>query len=99
MSQLIASNYLKKLWITFSSKHTTRCGPAQPKTHHLTTCTMIGMSKWRMESVRAKTRTSSVAEIISLHRDPRPKGSWRMENITNALTMQTTPNQIRNGGN
>ena len=72
--------------------------PAQPKTHHLTTCTMIGMSKWRMESVRAKTRTSSVAEIISLHRDPRPKGSWLMENIINALTMQTTPNQIKNGG-
>ena len=72
--------------------------PAQPKTHHLPTCTMIGMSKWRMESVRAKTRTSSVAEIISLHRDPRPKGSWLMENITNALTMQTTPNQIKNGG-
>jgi len=60
---------------------------------------MIGMSKWRMESASAKTRTSSVAEIISLHRDPRPKGSRLMENITNALTIQTTPNQIKNGGN
>ena len=29
MSQLIASNYLKKLWITFSTKHTTRCGQDQ----------------------------------------------------------------------
>ena len=51
-----------------------------------------------MEIASAKTRTISVAEIISLHRDPRPKGSWLMENITNALTMQTTPNQIKNGG-
>jgi hypothetical protein len=76
MSQLIASNYLNKLWITFSSSEDSgEPSAAEPKTHHLTTSTMIGRSKWRMESVRAKTRTSSVAEIISLHRDPRPKGS------------------------
>ena len=97
MSQLIASNYLKKLWITFSSEDSGENSSAE--THHLTTSTMIGRSKWRMEIASAKTRTSSVAEIISLHRDPRPKGSWLMENITNALTIQTTPNQIRNGGN
>ena len=73
MSQLIASNYLNKLWITFSSKPTLWTSSA--KTPHLTMSTMIGMSKWRMEIASAKTRTSSVAEIISLHRDPRPKGS------------------------
>ena len=97
MSQLIASNYFKKLWITFSSEDSGASSSAE--THHLTTSTMIGRSKWRMEIASAKTRTISVAEIISLHRDPRPKGNWLMENITNALTMQTTPNQIRNGGN
>ena len=66
---------------------------------YLNTSTMIVMNKWRMESASAKTITSSVAKIISLHRDPRPQGSWLMENITNALTIQTTPNQIKNGGN
>jgi hypothetical protein len=51
-----------------------------------------------MESVRAKTRTSSVAEIISRHSEPNPSGSILMENMTNADTMQKTPNQIKNGG-
>jgi hypothetical protein len=59
---------------------------------------MIGMRKWRMESVRAKTSTSSVAEIISRHSGPNPSGNILMENMTNADTMQKTPNQIRNGG-
>ena len=72
--------------------------PSGAETHCHTTSTMIGISKWRMESVRAKTRTSSVAEIISRHNGPSPSGSMLMENITNAETMQTTPNQIRNGG-
>ena len=56
------------------------------------------MSKWRMEIASAKTRTSSVAEIISRHSGPSPNGSILMEKTTNAETMQTTPNQIRNGG-
>jgi len=51
-----------------------------------------------MESVKAKTSTSSVAEIISRHSGPSPSGSMLMENMTNAETMQKTPNQIRNGG-
>ena len=96
MSQLIASNYLNKLWITFSSKHTLWTSSA--KTPHLTMSTMIGMSKWRMESASAKTITSVSDASISLHNCPRPQGSWLMENTTNALTMQTTPNQIKNGG-
>jgi hypothetical protein len=66
--------------------------------HHLTTRTIIGMSKWRMEIARAKTRTSSVAEIISRHSGPSPSGNILMENMTNADTMQKTPNQIKNGG-
>ena len=65
MSQLIASNYLKKLWITFSSKHTLWTSSA--KTPHLTMSTMIGMSKWRMESASAKTITSVSDASISLH--------------------------------
>jgi len=60
---------------------------------------MIGMSKWRMEIVRAKTITSTRLAIISRHSGPSPSGSILMENITNAVTMQTTPNQIRKGGN
>jgi hypothetical protein len=51
-----------------------------------------------MEIARAKTRTSSVAEIISRHSGPSPSGNILMEKITNAETMQTTPNQMRNGG-
>ena len=51
-----------------------------------------------METASAKTSTSSVAEIISRHSGPSPSGSMLMENMTNAETMQTTPNQIKNGG-
>ena len=72
--------------------------PAGRGTRYHTTRTIIGMSKWRMEIASAKTRTSSVAEIISRHSGPSPSGSILMENITNADTMQKTPNQIRNGG-
>ena len=72
--------------------------PSGAGTIYHTTRTIIGISKWRMESVRAKTRTSSVAEIISRHNGPSPSGSMLMENMTNAEIMQITPNQIRNGG-
>ncbi len=69
------------------------------KIFHLTTSIMIGMSKWRMEIASAKTITSKRLPIISRQRDPRPQGSMLMENSTKKLTMQTTPNQIKNGGN
>ena len=51
-----------------------------------------------MEIVRAKTITSTRLAMISLHSGPSPSGSILMENMMNAVTMQTTPNQIRNGG-
>ena len=51
-----------------------------------------------MEIVRAKTITSTKLAMISRHSGPSPSGSILMENMTNAVTMQTTPNQIKNGG-
>ena len=51
-----------------------------------------------MEIVRAKTIASIRLAMISLHSGPSPSGSILMENMMNAVTMQTTPNQIRNGG-
>ena len=62
MSQLIASNYLNKLWITFSSKHTLWTSSA--KTPHLTMSTMIGMSKWRMESASAKPEPAAWRKLF-----------------------------------
>ena len=41
MSQLIASNYFKKLWITFSSEDSGE--PSMAEIFYLTTSTMIGM--------------------------------------------------------
>ena len=51
-----------------------------------------------MEIVKAKTITSIRLAMISRHSGPSPSGSILMENMMNAATMQTTPNQIRNGG-
>ncbi len=51
-----------------------------------------------MEIVRAKTITSIRLAMISRHSGPSPSGSILMENMMNAVTMQITPNQIRNGG-
>ena len=51
-----------------------------------------------MEIVREKTITSTRLAMISRHSGPSPSGSILMENMMNAVTMQTTPNQIRNGG-
>ena len=51
-----------------------------------------------MEIVRAKTITNTRLAMISLHSGPSPSGSILMENMMNAVTMQTTANQIRNGG-
>ena len=51
-----------------------------------------------MESVRAKTITSTRLAMISRHSGPSPSGNILMENMTNAATMQKTPNQIRKGG-
>ena len=51
-----------------------------------------------MEIVREKTITSTRLAMISRHSGPSPSGSILMENMMNAVTMQITPNQIRNGG-
>jgi len=51
-----------------------------------------------MEIVRAKTITSIRLAIIPRNSGPSPSGSILMENMMNAETMQTTANQIRNGG-
>ena len=51
-----------------------------------------------MEIVRAKTITRIRLAMISLQSGPSPSGSILMENMMNAVTMQTTANQIKNGG-
>ena len=97
MYKITVDNFHKTV-DNFLAQELLSADPSGAGTIYHTTRTIIGMRKWRMESVRAKTSTSSVAEIISRHSGPNPSGNILMENITNADTMHTTPNQIRNGG-